>query len=451
MKMKKLLALILAAGLALTACGGEETEAETEAETREASETSQTSDSQDSSSEEDSEKASSESSDESEPVEIIFWHAMNGAQEDSLVKLTDEFMAENPNITVNLQNQSSYQDLSQKLTSTLQSPDNLPTITQAYPDWMVPMIQSDLVVDLEPMINNSDEDIAFDNWEDVIKGFREGVENEEGQILAMPFNKSTEVLWYNKTLLDELGLEVPTTYEELAEVSQAIYEAKSIPGCGFDSLSNYYTTYLYNHGVEFDKNLDVTGQVSQDAVNYYLDGIKEGYFRIAGADGYMSGPLANEQVGMYVGSNAGEGYVAEGVGDKFEYAAAPYPAQYSVQQGTDIYMFSTADENQQVAAFQYMMYLTNADSQVTWAIDTGYIPVRTSAVDSEEYSTSDSAVAPILAEATQDLFSTPTKLGSQQAYNDVGAMLEGILADPENADVEATLENFQVQFDAAWQ
>ena len=25
-----------------------------------------------------------------------------------------------------------------------------------------------------------------------------------------------KLLWYNKTLFDELGLEVPTTYEELA-------------------------------------------------------------------------------------------------------------------------------------------------------------------------------------------------------------------------------------------
>lgn len=68
------------------------------------------------------------------PVEITFWHAMSGAQEQSLAKLTDDFMSKNKNIKVNLQNQSSYPDLQQKLTATIASPKNLPTLTQAYPD-----------------------------------------------------------------------------------------------------------------------------------------------------------------------------------------------------------------------------------------------------------------------------------------------------------------------------
>ena len=33
-----------------------------------------------------------------EPVEITFWHAMNGDQEKSLQKLTEKFTSENPNI-----------------------------------------------------------------------------------------------------------------------------------------------------------------------------------------------------------------------------------------------------------------------------------------------------------------------------------------------------------------
>ena len=52
---------------------------------------------------------------------------------------------------------------------------------------------------------------------------------------------------------------------------------------------------------------------SIEAINYYLDGIKEGYFRIAGTDQYLSGPFANEQLAGYIGSNAGEVYVKEGV------------------------------------------------------------------------------------------------------------------------------------------
>ncbi|MBM7833259.1 ABC-type glycerol-3-phosphate transport system substrate-binding protein [Clostridium sardiniense] len=89
-----------------------------------------------------------------EPVEITFWHAMNGEQEKSLQKLTEKFTSENSNIKVTLQNQSSYPDLQQKITSTVSSPKDLPTMTQAYPDWMLNAVKDNLVVDLGQYINN---------------------------------------------------------------------------------------------------------------------------------------------------------------------------------------------------------------------------------------------------------------------------------------------------------
>lgn len=434
MKVKKMLAVLLAALFVLTSCGKTtDKESSAEVSTEEKSST---------------EESSKEITKEEKEVEIIFWHAMNGGQEEALTSLTESFMNENPNIKVTLQNQANYGDLSQKITSTMQSPKNLPTITQAYPDWLVGAIKEGLVVDLTSYIDNADKAIALDNKDDILEGLRKGVEIDGG-IYGMPFNKSTEVLWYNKTLFDELQLEVPKTFEELKEVSKTIFEKKNIAGVGFDSLSNYYTTYLQNKGVAFDENLDVTGDLSKEACNYYFEGIKGGYFRIAGTDKYLSGPFGNEQVAMYVGSNAGETYVKEGVSGKFEYAVAPYPAEQSVQQGTDIYMFNEASEEQKSAAWEYLKYLTSKDAQVEWATKTGYMPIRKSAIESDAYKNSDSAIAPILAEATKNLYSRPLKDGSQTAYNDVGAMLEALLSSPDN-DVEDALNSFKETFESAW-
>ncbi len=376
-----------------------------------------------------------------EATEIVFWHAMGGGQGEALEKLVAQFEESNPNIKVNLQNQGNYGDLNQILVATMQSPSDLPTITQAYPDWMLQFMDAGLVTDLSPYVNE-----GFDDYEDILPGVRDEIEMD-GKITALPFNKSTEVFWYNKTLFDELGLDVPTSYEELEEVSKAIYEAKGIPGVGFDSLSNYYATYLHNNGHEMDANLDVAGDESVEAVSYYHNGIRDGYFRIAGTDQYMSGPFANEQVGAYIGSNAGEVYVRDGVDGKFEYAAAPYPADASVQQGTNIYMFENATDAQKQAAFDFMNFLLSKESQIQFAIDTGYMPARTSAVEADEYKNSESAIAPILADATAKLFSRPLAPGSQQAYNDVGSVLEQILSNPD-ADTMSELEAFKPQYES---
>ena len=381
------------------------------------------------------------------PVEITFWHAMNGAQEESLTKLTDEFMAKNENIKVTLQNQSSYQDLQQKLTATSASPKDLPTLSQAYPDWMLNSINDGLILELDEYINN--DKIGFDNYDDIVDGFKEATVIN-GKTYAVPFNKSTELLWYNKTLFEELGLEVPTTLDELATVSKEIKEKKGMVGAGFDSLSNYYTTFIKNEGKDFDSNFDVTSEASQKAVNYYLDGVKEGYFRIAGTDKYLSGPFANESVAMYIGSNAGESFVTAGVGDKFEVGVAPFPAEYKIQQGTDLYVFTSASAEQRTAAFEYLKFLTNADSQLTWATETGYVPARQSVIESDSYKTNGSLVTPILDEATKGLYTNPVVGGANPAYRESSTMLESVLADP-SSDVNKKLEEFKTTLSSIWE
>lgn len=381
------------------------------------------------------------------PVEITFWHAMSGVQEESLKKLTDNFMAENKNITVNLQNQSSYQDLQQKLTATTASPKNLPTLTQAYPDWMLNPISDGLVLQLDNYINH--DKIGFDNYNDILPSFRES-SKINNVIYSIPFNKSTEILWYNKTLFNELGLKVPTTMDEFTNVAKEIKSKKNIVGGGFDSLSNYYVTYLKNEGVIFDSKFDPTSQASVKAVNYYLDGIKQGYFRMAGTDKFLSGPFANETLGMFVGSNASESFITNGVNGKFDIGVAPYPAKYKMQQGTDLFIFSNATAEQQTAAFEYLKFLTTTDNQITWAKETGYIPVRTSALESDEYKNSGSLVAPILVDATQGLFTNPILVGADRAYRESATMLEGILADP-NGDFKSKLNDFKSTLATFWE
>ena len=381
------------------------------------------------------------------PVEITFWHAMSGDQEKSLQGLVDKFKKVNPNITVTLQNQSSYPDLQQKITATTASPKDLPTMTQAYPDWLLNAIDENLVLDLKPYIEH--ETLKFDNYDDIVKGFREA-STLDGKIYGIPFNKSTEVLWYNKTLFTKLNLTVPKTYEEFAKVAKEIKDKENIVAGGFDSLSNYYTTYLKNEGVVFDSKLDPTNEASTKAVNYYLDGIKNGYFRIAGTDKYLSSPFGNETIAMLVGSNASETFVKQGVNNKFEIGVAPYPAKEVMQQGTDLFVFNSATAEQKTAAYEFLKFLTTKENQITWAKDTGYIPVRESAINSDEYKNSGSLIAPIISDATKNLFTNPLVKGMDSAFRESNTVLESILAE-KNPDVKSKLESFKSTLMSIWE
>lgn len=71
---------------------------------------------------------------------------MHSTQLATLQKLTEKFEKENPKINIKLEGQGSYSDLQGKLNSTMPSPKDLPTITQAYPDWLYAASQNKMLV-----------------------------------------------------------------------------------------------------------------------------------------------------------------------------------------------------------------------------------------------------------------------------------------------------------------
>ena len=362
---------------------------------------------------------------------VVFWNAMPGVQGSTLKKLTNEFEKKNPKITVKLENQGAYNDLQAKINSTLQSPNNLPTITQAYPGWLWNAAQNKMLVDMTPYINDKNVGWGSAKASNIRTKLLDGAKIK-GTQYGIPFDKSIETLTYNKTMFKKYGIKkVPTTMDELKQVSETIYKKSNnkVVGAGFDSLPNYYTLGMKNEGINFTDKINFTGAASKKVINFYADGIKKGYFRTAGSEHYLSGPFANEKVAMFVGTSAGEGFVKQGVGNKFTYDVAPRPGKYTLQQGTDIYMFNHASAEQKAAAFKYIKFLTSKSSQIKWANATGYIPVNNAAIKSSEYKNNKDIKLPAkLEDAMKHLYSVPVAKNSNAAFQQLSSIQQNIYA-----------------------
>ena len=384
---------------------------------------------------------------------VVFWHAMTGIQQSTLQKLTAEFEKKNPNITIKLENQGAYTDLQAKINSTLQSPNNLPTITQAYPGWLWNAANNKMLVDLTPYINDKTVGWGSAKASNIKTELLEGAQIKETQY-GIPFNKSVETLTYNADILKKYNVKVPTTMAELKAAAKKIYEKSGhkVVGAGFDSLSNYYTLGMKDEGVDFSNKINFSGTTSKKVINYYADGVKAGYFRTAGSEHYLSGPFANEKVAMYVGTSAGEGFVKKGVGTKFTYGVAARPSKYNMQQGTDIYMFSKASAMQKAAAFKYMKFLVSKSSQLTWANATGYVPVNKQVLMDKKYINNPNMKTPaILKTAMQHLYSVPVEKNSNAAYIQAGSNLENILiAAGKKQNYSGLIKQGQTKLENAW-
>lgn len=383
---------------------------------------------------------------------ITFWNGMSGNQQKALQTLTQEFEKENPNITVKLENQGQYKDLQSKITSTLQSPKNLPTITQAYPGWLYNASKNDLLVDLKPYINNSKIGWGSAAKSGIKPSLMKGAQIN-GTQYGIPFNKSVEVLVYNKTMLDKYGVKVPTTMAQLKSAAKTIYEKSNhqVVGAGFDSLSNYYVLGMKNEGVDFTSKINLTSAKSKKVIDYYADGIKGGYFKTAGSQGYLSGDFANQKVAMFIGTSAGESFVKKGVNGKFDYEVAPRPGKWNMQQGTDIYMFKNASKEQRAAAFMYMKFLTSKKSQLYWAQQTGYIPVSQDVINSSEYKNNKDSKVPAQVEAaTKNLYTVPVTKNSNAAYQQMNTIMQNILSHAKNGNLNSLIKQGESQFKNAW-
>ncbi|RMC25805.1 MULTISPECIES: extracellular solute-binding protein [unclassified Lactobacillus] len=387
-------------------------------------------------------------------TEIVFWHGMPGVQQETLKELTQEFEKENPKIKVKLENQGAYNDLQAKINSTLQSPNNLPTITQAYPDWLYTAAKNKMLVDLTPYINNKDVGWGSSKASDIKPALLDG-SKIAGVQYGIPFNKSIESLTYNANIFKKYGIKkAPSTMDELKKDAQIIYTKSNhkVVGAGFDSLSNYYVLGMKNEGNDFSNKIDFNGAASKKVINYYADGIKAGYFRVAGSEHYLSGPFANQKVAMFIGTSAGEGFVKQGVGNKFTYDVAPRPGKYTMSQGTDIYMFKHATADQKAAAFIYIKFLTSKASQLKWANATGYIPVNNAAAESPEYKNSKKIKLPAkLEDAMKNLYSIPVVKDAGAAYGQLNPIMQNILAAAQkNQDVNSAIDSGKSKFAAAW-
>lgn len=387
---------------------------------------------------------------------IVFWHGMQGKQESTLKSLVQSFENKNTKIRIKLEQQGNYDNLQAKTNATLPAPKNLPTITQAYPGWVQSAAENKMLVDLSPYINNKE--VGWGNK--AISGIKPELlagAQIQGKQYGIPFNKSIEVLIYNPTIFKQYGIKkVPATMAELKLTAKKIYQKSNhqIVGAGFDNLDNYYVLGMKNEGQNFSSKINFTGTKSRRVIDYYVDGEKEGYFRMPGSDKYLYIPFTNNKLAMFLTSSSTETWIKQTSKKNFTYNVAARPSKYTMQQGTDLYMFSQATAMQKAAAFKFIKFLCSKESQLKWAQATGYIPVNTGVTQEAAYQEKKQFKLPARLNdilRTNSLYSVPVIKDANATFSQLTPIMQSILvAAQKNRDVEKAIKVGKIKFDTAW-
>lgn len=378
-----------------------------------------------------------------EPVELVIWNTYTEHHAEAFQKILDDFNASQDMITVTVQTQP-YQDFESKLIQAVRNGTG-PDIVSAFPTAVANYISDDLLVDFAPYINH--EKIGIDQFAESIVGdlYSEITQWGSDRIYMIPIIVTSEVFYYNKTIYDELGLEVPTTWAQLEENSRAILASKGIPGFGTDSAIDTWQGLIIQNGsgyIDADtKKVEFDNEIALEQLTWFSDCVKEGIFRLVGEDYYFSNPFGSQAVGSYIGSSAGVGYALGAAGDSFEVGCAPIPQAgvqpYISSWGGGYICFRTTEEKA-LAAYEFLKYFSQPEVSAEWAIAFGATPAYTEAVESEEYQNyiETNIAAKALSEEIQNVGYLASIPGSEAVRTCIDKMVEEActgLSTPEEA------------------
>ena len=323
-----------------------------------------------------------------EPIEIVWWHALEDQYTGLVAEIVDDFNNSQDLITVKAEYIGAYKDVNEKLVAANAAGTGLPAVCVANTDYVAQY-------GANGVFENLDGYIAATGYD--VDDFSSGLllsSQYDGKQVAMPFLHSTQVIYYNKTLADANGITVPTKIEDFEAFLQAGAAACGGYGTVVPGWDQWYFETLYlNEGVEIitdDNTCDLNGETAQGVTSMIKGWCDNGLAYFAtGTDA-----SANMRQKFYDGqtfsvmhtSSLYNAYV-----DKcdFEVGMAWYPAastgnKYSEVGGCVLGIPANNDQATKHAAWVFLQYLVGKEVNMKWAEGTGYMPTRKSVLETEE-------------------------------------------------------------------
>ena len=221
----------------------------------------------------------------------------------------------------------------------------------------------------------------------------------DGQMLSLPFNSSTPVLWVNKDALKAAGVAGDvdlSTWESVGDVLDKLKESGS--KCPFttawqswihlENLSAYHDTPFASKDNGFGglgTELSFNGPLQVKHVQTMGDWAKDGKFIYAGRRNEGGANFRAGECGLFTESSAGYAGIKKEAEFDFEVRPLPYwsdvagAPQNTIIGGASLWVMAghTAEEYKATAAF--LNFLSSTDIQAKWHQNTGYLPITVAA------------------------------------------------------------------------
>ena len=330
-----------------------------------------------------------------EKIQVRFWYGLGGELGEVIETQIKKFNESQDEIEVVGVFQQSYNGVQEKFQAALVSGD-VPELVQIEIHGTPKFASAGALTPLEPFMENDPE---F-NFDDLIPA---GLLNQSWNdtIYAMPINRSTPVLYYNKAMFEEAGVEPPTTWQGVVEAARAIKarNAAPIPMTTAWPTWVHFEQYGAMHNLPFatkgngfdglDTELRINAPAYAKHLQRLLDMGKEGLFRWGGRDNAAEPLFVSGEAAIQFTSSAGRAAIARDA--KFNWAMALLPTDpevnpnpiNSVIGGASIWTMTAPNRTlaEYRAVANFFAYISQPAVDAEWHQRTGYVPVTSAAYE----------------------------------------------------------------------
>lgn len=361
--------------------------------------------------------------DTSREYEITFWakNDTNKTQTDIYKKAIEDFEALYPNITVNLRLYTDYGKIYNDVITNIAT-NTTPNVCITYPDHIATYLTGiNIVVPLDGLFTDEryglgGSEVKFDAplREEIIPQFLEEC-SFNGHYYAIPYMRSTEACYVNKTFVEKLGYTLPDalTWDFIWEVSEAATEKDAggnflvngqqvmIPFI-YKSTDNMMIQMLKQRGAGYSTDegeILIFNDTTEELLYTISEHAESGAFSTFKISSYPANFLNAGQCIFAIDSTAGATWmgtdaplsdISEDALVEFETEVMAIPQfdpenPQMISQGPSVCIFNKSDSQEVLASWLFAQYLLTNNVQIAYAETEGYVPVTSKAQLDADY------------------------------------------------------------------
>ena len=355
-----------------------------------------------------------------EKVTISMW-VKSDANSPLYAQFVESFKEVEPNVTVNLsalEDVGNYNELQQKVMTGILA-KQYPNIVQAYPGHVADYHAQDIAINVQPYYDSKEH--GWTASEKAQFNLDAGQQFGFEGTYCLPFNKSSEVLYYNRDKL--IGLDLSSINPEINECNplndaylqnltwEEIFNKLGPALIAYDEAhpeenlidksdsdwsvifheddANHFITTMKQYGAPYT-SVDADGKGSILFVNDQAKSLRKTFAnavtdhllatRWSSGGKYSANQLLLGHSLLAINSTVGASYFYHdeyitdiGIGH------VPYAEgqkRYVVEQGTSLAFLDKGDELQNLASWLFYRHMTSYDNQLTYSLGSGYLPIR---------------------------------------------------------------------------